>query len=91
MGREVLAVVGRQAVKKDIRGCRASGYLTEEQYGNGIITDRVYIPQNGLLKQIRSYVGISTNPTVQEGRKGSGKKGSEPSIDTKDEAGDSLV
>lgn len=45
--------------------CRASGYLTEEQYGNGIITDRVYIAQNGLLKQIRSYAGISTNPTVQ--------------------------
>jgi RHS repeat-associated protein len=43
----------------------AEGHITEEQYGNGIISDRVYIPENGLIQQIRSYVGSSTNPTVQ--------------------------
>ena len=34
--------------------------MTEEQYGNGIITDRVYIPQNGLLKTITSGLGGGT-------------------------------
>ena len=38
----------------------SDGHLTEEQYGNGIITDRVYIPQNGLLKTITSGVGGGT-------------------------------
>ncbi len=38
----------------------ADGHITEEQYGNGIITDRVYIPQNGLLKTITSGVGGGT-------------------------------
>src|SRR5205085_5520289 len=38
----------------------ADGHLTEEQYGNGIITDRVYIPQNGLLKTITSGLGAGT-------------------------------
>lgn len=35
-------------------------HVTEEQYGNGIITDRVYIPQNGLLKTVASGLGGST-------------------------------
>jgi RHS repeat-associated protein len=39
----------------------ADGHVTEEQYGNGIITDRVYIPQNGLLKTIKSGIGTNTN------------------------------
>lgn len=39
----------------------ADGHITEEQYGNGTITDRVYIPENGLLKKITSGIGLSTN------------------------------
>lgn len=42
------------------READAEGHITEEQYGNGIITDRVYIPENGLLKNITSGVGVST-------------------------------
>src|SRR5438477_9297449 len=38
----------------------ADGHITEEKYGNNIITDRVYIPQNGLLKTITSGLGGGT-------------------------------
>jgi RHS repeat-associated protein len=35
----------------------ADGHIIEEQYGNGVITDRVYIPENGLLKTVSAGVG----------------------------------
>jgi RHS repeat-associated protein len=38
----------------------ADGHITEEQAGNGIITDRAYIPQNGLLSTIKSGLGGGT-------------------------------
>jgi RHS repeat-associated protein len=30
----------------------AEGRITRETYGNGVVTDRIYVPENGLLKQI---------------------------------------
>jgi RHS repeat-associated protein len=36
----------------------ADGHIKQQQTGNGIITDRVYVPETGVLKRIQSSGGV---------------------------------
>ncbi len=44
-------------------GYDADGHITQQQQGNGVVTDRLYVPETGMLKEIRS--GRNGAATVQ--------------------------